>query len=62
SVSSSTGRHLSLRQCASSQSGAALIFVLAMLVLLLTVVLAFLSRATLNSQIASSSPKIQRGC
>ena len=61
SVSSSTGRHLSLRQCASSQSGAALIFVLAMLVLLLTVVLAFFSRATLNSQIASSSAKNTKG-
>ncbi len=55
------GRHRAPRQCASSQSGAALIFVLAMLVLLLTVVLAFFSRATLNSQIASSSAKNTKG-
>ena len=61
SVSSSTGSHLSPRQCASSQSGAALIFVLAMLVLILTVVLAFFSRATLNSQIAASSAKNTKG-
>jgi Tfp pilus assembly protein PilX len=61
SASFSTGRHRAPRQGASSQSGAALIFVLAMLVLLLTVVLAFFSRATLNSQIASSSAKNTKG-
>jgi len=44
--------HLSF---ARRESGAALVFVLAMLVLVLTVVLAFFSRATLNRQIASSS-------
>ena len=49
------GRRLSPRPFSRKESGAALVFVLAMLVLVLTVVLAFFSRATLNRQIASSS-------
>jgi len=49
------GRRLSPHQFARRESGAALVFVLAMLVLVLTVVLAFFSRATLNRQIASAS-------